>query len=258
MTPFIQRLALALSLCVLASAGHTAAKKSHIQFADNLGSAVLYTPRWGSAKKAVIVVHEWWGLNDYARNRARQLADEGYAAIAVDMYGHGKVAEHPKDATAFMNAALAEPEKMNARFNAAKAEVMALKGIEQVFAIGYCFGGAIVLNQARMGNDLTGVASFHGALGTESPAQNGAVKARVLVATGGADPMVPPEQVGALVTEMSKAGVDLTLMSFPGVLHSFTNPEATAKGKATGLPVAYDKNADEQSWAALMRFLQGM
>lgn len=256
MTSLIKNLTLAVSLFAIAFTCHAAAKETQIQFADDLGSAVLYTPRWSSPKTAVIVVHEWWGLNDYARSRAKQLADEGYAAIAVDMYGHGKVAEHPKDATAFMNAALAEPDKMNARFNAAKAELHALKGVEQVFAIGYCFGGAVVLNQARMGNDLAGVASFHGALATETPAKKGEVKARVLVATGGADPMVPPEQVGALVTEMGQASVDLTLMSFPGVLHSFTNPEATAKGKATGLPVAYDKNADEQSWAALMRFLE--
>ncbi|MFT5032319.1 MAG: dienelactone hydrolase [Bacteroidia bacterium] len=150
----------------------------------------------------MIVVHEWWGLNDYARSRAKQLADEGCAAIAVDMYGHGKIAEHPQDATAFMNAALAEPDKMNARFNAAKDELLAQKGVERVFAIGYCFGGAVILNQARRGNDLTGVASFHGALAAQSPAQKGMIKARVLLATGGADPMVPLQQVGELVAEM--------------------------------------------------------
>ncbi|WP_372799553.1 dienelactone hydrolase family protein [Litorivivens sp.] len=233
-----------------------APKEKIIEFSDALGSAVLYTPRGKKADTGVIVVHEWWGLNDYARNRARQLANEGYAAIAVDMYGHGKVATHPKDATAFMNAALAEPEKMNARFNAAKAELEKLKKVDRIFAIGYCFGGAVVLNQARMGNDLAGVASFHGSLGTQTPAQEGKVKAKVLVATGGADPMVPAKQVGDFVTEMGEAGVNLQLLSFPGVLHSFTNPDATAKGKETGLPVAYDEAADKQSWSALMRFLK--
>ncbi len=247
-------LALGLSLFTLSS--HSAVKEARIELPDNLGTASLYTPRKGSAKSGVIVVHEWWGLNDYARGRARQLAEEGYAAIAVDMYGHGKVAQHPKDATAFMNAALAEPEKMNARFNAAKAELEKLRKVDRIFAIGYCFGGAVVLNQARMGSDLAGVASFHGSLGTETPAEKGKVKARVLVATGGADPMVPPEQVGNFVTEMGKAGVDLQILSFPDVLHSFTNPGATAKGKETGLPVAYDEKADKESWAALIRFLQ--
>ncbi len=246
-----------LILLAAASTGliQAAPKAKHVELPDGLGSAVLYTPR-GKTDTGVIVIHEWWGLNDYARNRARQLAEEGYAAIAVDMYGHGKVASHPKEATAFMNAAMAEPEKINARFNAAKAELEKLKNVDRIFAIGYCFGGAVVLHQARMGNDLAGVASFHGSLGTETPAEKDKVKAKVLVATGGADPMVPPEQVGTFVTEMSKAGVDLTLLSFPGVLHSFTNPGATAKGKETGLPVAYDAKADKESWAALLRFLR--
>lgn len=250
------RLALVLLVATCAGTLTAAPKEQHIELADGLGKAVLYTPRSGKARSGVVVVHEWWGLNDYARGRARQLAEEGYAAIAVDMYGHGKVATHPNDATAFMKAALAEPEKMNARFNAAKAELQKLKKVDRVFAIGYCFGGAVVLNQARMGNDLAGVASFHGSLGTEQPAEKGNVKAKVLVATGGADPMVPPKQVGDFVTEMGQAGVDLELLSFPGVLHSFTNPGATAKGKATGLPVAYDEAADQASWAALLRFLE--
>lgn len=257
MLKFIRHCLLSLTLLSLAVPGLAAVKEKTVALPDSLGSGVLYTPKnLRKTRTGVIVVHEWWGLNDYARDRARQLAEEGYAAIAVDMYGHGKVASHPKDATAFMNAALAEPEKMNARFNAAKAELLALKQVDKVFAIGYCFGGAVVLNQARMGNDLAGVASFHGSLGTEQPATEGAIKAKVLVATGGADPLVPPEQVGNFVTEMSKAGAHLKLLSFPGVLHSFTNPAATEKGKETGLPVAYDKSADQASWAALMRFLK--
>lgn len=253
----LKRLILTTCALILALPATAAVREQSVTLPDSLGSGVLYTPKnLRKTHTGVIVVHEWWGLNDYARDRARQLAEEGYAAIAVDMYGHGKVASHPKDATAFMNAALAEPEKMNARFNAAKAELLALKQVDKVFAIGYCFGGAVVLNQARMGNDLAGVASFHGALATEQPAAEGAIKAKVLVATGGADPMVPPEQVGNFVTEMSKAGANLELLSFPGVLHSFTNPGATAKGKETAMPMAYDKAADQASWAALMRFLK--
>ena len=246
-----------LILLVTASAGliQAAPKEQSITLPNGLGNAVLYTPR-GKADTGVIVIHEWWGLNDYARSRAKQLAEEGYAAIAVDMYGHGKVASHPKEATEFMNAAMAEPEKVNARFNAAKAELEKLKKVDRIFAIGYCFGGGVVLHQARMGNDLADIASFHGSLGTENPAEKGKVKAKVLVATGGAGPMVPPGQVGYFVTEMSKAGVDLELLSFPGVLHSFTNPGATAKGKETGLPVAYDEKADKESWAALLQFLE--
>lgn len=225
-----------------------------IQLPGDLGSAVLYKAKRSDAP-AVVVVHEWWGLNDYARKRAKMLAEAGYTALAVDMYGHGKTTSHPKDATAFMNAALAEPEKMNARFDAAMA-ILRRQTKGEIYAIGYCFGGAVVLNQARRGLDLAGVASFHGSLGTEQPAERGAVKARVLVATGGADPMVPAEQVGAFVQEMSAAGVDLQLLSFPNALHSFTNPGATAVGKKYNLPLAYDANADSESWAALMRMLE--
>ncbi len=234
-------------------------RSEEIILPNELGSAVMYSnSKTKKPNAAVIVVHEWWGLNDYARSRARELAKQGYTAIAVDMYGHGKVADHPDNAKSFMEAAFAEPEKMNARFNAAKDILLKQKNVDaaRLYAVGYCFGGAVVLNQARMGNDLYGVASFHGSLGTESPAAEGAVKAKLLVATGGADKMVPAEQVGAFVTEMSNAGAELELLSFPGVMHSFTNPGATSVGKKYGMPLAYDAHADAVSWAALMDFLE--
>ncbi|HEY9033036.1 MAG TPA: dienelactone hydrolase family protein [Pseudomonadales bacterium] len=243
--------------CTPAFAGSV--KETAVTLPDALGTAVLYTPRWSfRPHPGVIVVHEWWGLNDYARSRARQLAEAGFPAIAVDMYGNGKVAEHPDNALAFMNAALAEPEKMSARFDAARAilEDLGKADGSRIYAIGYCFGGAVVLNQARMGKDLAGVASFHGSLGTTSPARAGAVKARVLVATGGADPMVPADQVGAFMKEMTEAGVQVELLSFPGVKHSFTNPGSTALGKQFNMPLAYDKAADTRSWNALMDFIQ--
>lgn len=229
-----------------------------IALPDDLGTAVVYSATTSTPGPAVIVVHEWWGLNDYARDRARQLAEAGYTAIAVDMYGHGKVADHPSDAQAFMQAALAEPEKMGARFEAARAALAAESNVDasRIYGVGYCFGGAVVLNQARMGADLAGVASFHGSLGTNNPAEKGAVKARILVATGGADPMVPNDQVGQFVTEMTTAGADLTLLSFPGVLHSFTNPEADEVAQKHALPVGYDEHADQTSWQALMEFIK--
>lgn len=230
-----------------------------ITFANNLGSAVVYSnSKQKKPTAAIIVVHEWWGLNDYARHRAKMLAEQGYTAIAVDMYGNGAVATHPKDAKAFMNAAFAEPEKMNARFNAAKDELLKLPMVDatRLFAIGYCFGGAVVLNQARAGAELYGVASFHGSLGSETLAQPGQVKAKLLVATGGADPMVPADQVGGFVTEMSNAGVELELLSFPTAKHSFTNPDSTKAGKEFDMPLAYDPHADKVSWAALEAFIE--
>ncbi len=242
------------ALCLLFAGVAQAAGAEKIILPDDLGSAVLYKAKRSNAP-AVVVVHEWWGLNDYARKRAKMLADAGYTAIAVDMYGHGKTTTHPKDATAFMNAALAEPEAMNARFDAAMA-ILKQQTRGDIYAIGYCFGGAVVLNQARRGVELAGVASFHGSLAAEQPAHPGVVKAKVLVATGGADPMVPAEQVGSFVEEMSAAGVDLQLLSFPEAQHSFTNPGSTALGKKYGLPLSYDAAADSESWAALMRMLE--
>ncbi len=206
------------------------------------------------SKIGVLVVHEWWGLNDYTRSRTKQLADLGYQALAVDMYGDGKTANNLQEAQAYMTAAMGEPEKLNARFQAARE--MLTKTTERIYAIGYCFGGAVVLNQARRGTELAGVASFHGLLETAQPAQAGKVKARVLVATGGADPMVTPAHTAAFVAEMQSAEVNLQLLSFPGVKHGSTNPAATENGKKYILPLAYDAYADKTSWEALLGFLQ--
>tara|TARA_R110002073_G_scaffold13223_23_gene56699 strand:+ start:1853 stop:2659 length:807 start_codon:yes stop_codon:yes gene_type:complete len=249
-----------LGLCVLLLAapafGEIVEKK--ITFEDGLGSAVLY---YDDAIKeptaGVVVVHEWWGMDDYTRSRAKQLAAAGYTAVAVDMYGHGKLAQHPGDAKAFMNAALENPDAMNARFDAALSALASAPNVDpkQHYAIGYCFGGAVVLNQARRGKELAGVASFHGSLGTDKPTAPGVIKARILVATGADDPMVPAQQVGDFVVEMSNAGAELELLSFPGVVHGFTNPAATAKGREFDMPLAYDEHADARSWQALMEML---
>lgn len=250
--------AMILTLALSSSVLHAAVVEEKLTLPNGLGTAVLYHySAVTKAAPAVVVVHEWWGLNDYARERAKQLAELGYTAIAVDMYGTGKSTTHPKDATAFMNAALAEPEKMNARFDAALGILRKQSSVDgdKLFAIGYCFGGAVVLNQARRGLDLAGVASFHGSLGTETQVEPGTIKAKVLVATGGADPMVPAKQVAGFVEEMTNAGVDFELLSFPNVVHSFTNPGSTALGKKYDMPLAYDANADKVSWAALMDML---
>ena len=229
-----------------------------ITLPNNLGSATLYSnQKQSSAKAGIIVIHEWWGLNQYAKDRAKMLAEEGYTAIAVDMYGHGKVAEHPKDAQGFMEAALANPDKVSARFNAAKNILKQQKNVDpdQVYAMGYCFGGAVVLNQARLGNDLAGVASFHGSLSAAVEAKPGDIKAKIMVAHGGADPMVPVEQVTGFVQEMLTLGADLQFLNYPQAKHSFTNPEATEKGKKYNLPLAYDKKADTGSWNACLEFI---
>lgn len=209
-------------------------------------------------RPVVLVVHEWWGHNEYARKRARMLAEMGYTALAVDMYGDGKTAEHPDDAGKFAGEVMKNKVLGEARFNAAVEFVKKQRTADpaRIAAIGYCFGGGVVLHMARQGADLRGVVSFHGSLATDTPAQPGAVKAKVLIFTGGADAMVPPEQGGAFVTEMENAGANLRFVSFPGVKHSFTNPDADRYAREFKLPLAYDAKADKSSWEETGRFLK--
>jgi dienelactone hydrolase len=209
-------------------------------------------------RPGVLVVHEWWGLNDYARERARMLAKLGYTALAVDMYGDGKTADHPEDAGKFATEARKNVEVAKARFQAAMDFLKSQPTVKggDLAAIGYCFGGGVVLEMARQGVDLDAVASFHGSLGTASPARPGQVKAKVLVANGADDPMVTPEQIAAFKQEMDQAGVTYTFVNYPGAKHSFTSPAADVLGPKFNLPLAYNAEADRQSWAELLRLLE--
>jgi dienelactone hydrolase len=208
-------------------------------------------------RPGILVVHEWWGPTEYVRTRARQLAELGYVALAVDMYGNGKTVTEPSEAQALSSDVFANLDQAEDRFKAA-IQVLSSNAVTQpdnISAVGYCFGGGIILNMARRGVELDGVASFHGSLGAAQPAQPGAVKAKVLVLTGDADPMVPPEQVEAFRKEMADAAVPTEIHSYPGALHAFTNPAATETGKKYQLPIAYDAKADAESWQALKHFL---
>ena len=211
-------------------------------------------------RPGILVVHEWWGHNEYVRRRARMLAEEGYTALALDMYGDGKQAAHPEDAQKFMMETISNAEVAGARFEAALdlLQKHASTDPEKTAAIGYCFGGAVVLHMARFGKDLDGVVSFHGNLGTETPAKPGAIKADILVLHGADDPFVPNEQVEAFKKEMEAAGANYVFIEYPGAMHAFTNPQATATGKKFDLPLAYDAEADEESWAELQRFLNAL
>src|SRR2546430_5573935 len=161
-------------------------------------------------RPGVLVVHEWWGLNDHARNQARRVAEAGYVGFALDMYGAGKVTTHPQEAQAFATEATKDAAVVAARFNAALDLLKRDPHVDpaRIAAIGYCFGGGVVLGMARSGADLAAVVSFHGSLGTKTPAEPGKVKARVLVLAGGADPFVPPEHVEAFRKEMQTASTD--------------------------------------------------
>jgi len=204
-------------------------------------------------RPGILVVHEWWGLNAYARKRADMLAALGYTALAIDMYGDGKTADHPDDAGKFAAAVGRDPALMKARFIAALEFLDRQPSVDsgRTAAIGYCFGGGVVLEMAQQGVDLDGVVSFHGSLGGKTIPEKGAVKARVLVLTGADDPFVPAEQLAAFRAKMDAAGADYTVVSYPGARHSFTNPGADAFGARFDLPLAYDADADAASWQAM-------
>jgi len=212
----------------------------------------------GGKRPGVLVVHEWWGNNDYTRKRADMLAELGYVALAVDMYGDGKTVDNPKEAGALSGEARKNIDVSDKRFAAARALLARQPDVDagRIAAIGYCFGGGIVLEMARRGSDLAGVVSFHGGLGTPAPAKPGAVKGKLLVLNGAADPFVKPDQIDAFKKEMQAAGVTYTFIDYPGAVHAFTNPAATENGKKFNLPLAYDADADKKSWAEMQRFLQ--
>jgi len=250
--------AIAAALLALTSGVSAAVRTKDVEYRQ--GDTVLQGFfAWDDAAKGrrpgVLVVHEWWGHNEHARDQAKRLAQTGYVGFALDMYGKGKLAAHPKDAEAFLNEATKDPAVMTARFNAALEQLKRNPHVdpEKIAAIGYCFGGAVVLGQARSGADLDAVVSFHGLLATKTPAEAGKIKARVLALTGADDPMVPPQQVEAFKSEMTAAGVKFEVVSYPHARHSFTNPQADKAGMA-GL--AYDAEADKKSWAAMLEMFE--
>lgn len=253
--------ALVLMFCSLLPASLLAAVVSEeIRYTDGetvMHGYLAYDDSIQGQRPGVLVVHEWWGHNEYARERARMLAGLGYTALAVDMYGEGQKADHPQDAGKFASELRNNMPLARARFEAAMQVLQQHPTTSaKTAAVGYCFGGGVVLEMARRGLDLQGVVSFHGSLGSGEPAQAGEVRAKVLVLNGAEDPMVSQEQIGAFRSEMDAAGVDYDLVNYPGAKHAFTNPEADRFGQQFGLPLAYQAEADQQSWQAMQEFLQ--
>lgn len=219
---------------------------------------IAYDDSIEGKRPGVLVVHEWWGHNDYARKRADMLAKLGYTALAVDMYGGGKQAEHPDTAGKFAGAVGGNMPLAKARFKAALDTLEAQDTVEagEVAAIGYCFGGGIVLNMARQGVDLKGVVSFHGSLATNDPAEKGDVRAKIRVFNGAADPLVKDAHIKAFKKEMEAADVDYRFVSYPGAKHAFTNPAADKLGEKFQLPLAYNAEADQNSWQEMKVFFE--
>jgi len=219
---------------------------------------IVYDDAKKGKRPGIVVVHEWWGITAHTREEARKFAAQGYTAFVADMFGEGKTADNPTDASGLMKGLMGNPAGMQARFNAAQAQLAkhATVDAKKIGASGYCMGGAVVLNMARSGADLKGVAAFHANLTTQKPAAAGSVKGMIIVLNGADDPFVKPDSIEAFKKEMDGAKVNYKFINYPGAVHAFTNPEATAKGKQFNIPLAYNAEADKQSKAEAAKFFQ--
>ena len=216
---------------------------------------VAYDASSDKKRPVVLIVHEWWGLNDYTRSRARQLAAMGYLAMAIDMYGNGKQGDNPEMAGQLAAPFYKDPAMAKVRFDAALAKVklMPQADTNRVAAIGYCFGGAQVLNMAKLGCPLAGVVSFHGGL-AGVPADKNLLKAPILVCHGEADSFVSAAEVAAFKKQMDSIGANYTFKSYANATHAFTNPDATENGKKFNIPISYNAAADSSSWNDMKAF----
>lgn len=206
-------------------------------------------------RPGVLVTHEAWGLGEHAKDRAERLAQLGYVALAVDMFGEGKQATSVQEGLQWIQILSNDPKEQRSRIRAAYDALSALPQVDngRIAAIGYCFGGSTVLELARSGAPVAGVVSFHGALQTKSPAEAGQVKAKVLVCTGADDAFIPLDHVHAFIDEMKKAGADYQVIIYGNTKHSFTNPKAAERGLEQ---LAYNASSDERSWTAMQSFFQ--
>lgn len=247
---------LAVLLLVVSSADAAVKTKPILYMVGNLECYGFLA--WDDAiegpRPGVLVIHEWWGLNDYARRRAEELAKLGYIAVAADMYGEGKTTTHPKEAGEMAGKVRANVEEWRKRAQAALETLKAQPQCDKsnLAAIGYCFGGSTALQLAFSGADLKAVATFHAALPAPTEADAKHTKAAILICHGADDSFIPPAAIKAFRDGLDKGGVKYEFVSYPGARHSFTVPDAD-KHNIEGLK--YNKEADEASWKKLRELL---
>ena len=217
---------------------------------------VVYDKSVKGKRPGVLVIHEWWGLNDYTKMRARKLAELGYIAMAVDLFGNGKNAVNPKEAQDLTMPFYKDPHLGKIRLDAAIKKIKEFSQADpnNIAAIGYCFGGFVVLNSAKLGADLKGVVRFHGGIGGV-PVNKNLLKAKILVCHGASDKFVSQKDVDAFIHQLDSIGADNTLKIYANATHAFTNPDATRLGKEFNLPIEYNAEADKDSWNDLQAFL---
>ncbi|HVW62365.1 MAG TPA: dienelactone hydrolase family protein [Puia sp.] len=221
-------------------------------------SYLVYDDSVKTRRPAVLVLPEWWGLNDYPKMRARELAKLGYVALALDIYGDGKIANDPKTAQALAGPFYMHPEKAKTRIDAAIARVKTYPQVDtaNIGAIGYCFGGGVLINTARLGDELKAVVSFHGSL-LGTPAKKGLLKTKLLVLHGNSDAFVNP-QVARFKKQMDSIGADYTFIGYDSATHAFTNPASDENGKKFNMPIAYNPKADTASWKEMQTFFSNV
>jgi dienelactone hydrolase len=243
-----------LAICVVSNVPAGASLKTEAviynQGDTELHGYLVYDADIQGARPGVLVVHEWWGLNDHARSTAEELARQGYVALAVDMYGEGKSTEHPQQAGEWATWIRSNKEVGAARFQAGYDLLAAhkLTNKDQMAAIGYCFGGSVVLTMAMNGAELAGAVSFHGGLPTE-PAGVDAIKPKILVCHGGSDPTISEDQIKSFLNNLDAVEADYQFIIYGGARHSFTSKAADARGISA---LAYDADAARRSWNAML------
>lgn len=256
----MKRLVMAWVLAVIAAGPAYAALKSETieyrQGGTALEGYLVYDDAVSAPRPGIVVVHEWMGLNAYARQRADQLAALGYVAFAADIYGKGVRPQTVEEASAESGKYKSDPALLRARAFAALDVLKARPEVDRtkLGAVGYCFGGTTVLEMARGGADVKGVVSFHGGLSTPLPQDAQYIKGRILALHGADDPFVPPAEVEAFKKEMAAGGVDYQLITYPGAVHGFTNPANTGAIKGA----LYNEDADKKSWAAMKGFFEDL
>jgi dienelactone hydrolase len=232
---------------------------SFISDSANLRAFVVYNDSVKGRRPAVLVIPEWWGLNDYPKMRARELAKLGYVAMALDVYGDGKVAETPDSATKYSGPFYMHPEKAKRRIDSAIAKIKTYDIVDtsKIGAIGYCFGGGVLINTARLGDDLKGIVSFHGSL-LGTPARKDLMRTKMLICHGNDDKFVTAKDVAKFKKQMDSIGASYTFIGYDGATHAFTNPASTANGKKFNMPIAYNAKADSASWSDMRKFFEDL
>ena len=219
---------------------------------------LAYDNEISTTRPGIIIVHEWWGLNDYMVRRAHMLAELGYVALAIDMFGGGRVAESLEEAGELMNGVLNDMETGTAALQAGYKLLQNQIHVdaERTAAIGYCFGGAMALHMARIGLPLSAVVSFHGSLGSFHSAEPGSIKPTILVCHGGADTMVTMDDLESFQREMSQAEADCEVLLLADAKHGFSNPQADVNAEKYAIDLGYQPQADAKSWLAMQALFE--